>query len=181
MGQRAPNFDVVDIYGRHVSLIEYVGKRVLLSFYRAAVCPLCNVRTWHIMNRYHEWQRQGLEVVAFYESSPERSHEYLDRLHAPFPVVADLQRAVYAQYGMESSVFGAGWARLTRWGMYREAAQRGIGGNLIANVTRMDGKFGRLPADFILGPDLRILHAYYGRDAGDFMLLSEIEHYAGLR
>src|SRR5579884_987222 len=99
VGQQAPDFAVVDIYGRRISLRDYAGRKLLLSFHRAAVCPLCNIRTWHIIDRDPTYRRMGLEVVAFYESSPQRTHEYLDRLKAPFPVIADLERKVYDLYG----------------------------------------------------------------------------------
>jgi hypothetical protein len=39
----------------------------------------------------------------------------------------------------------------------------------------MDGKKVRMPAAFLLGPDLRIRSARFGRAPGDFMLHSELE------
>ena len=38
-GQQAPLFQTTDIYGRQVALAQYFGQKLLLSFYRAAVCP----------------------------------------------------------------------------------------------------------------------------------------------
>ena len=180
-GQQAPRFEAQDLFGRRVSLADYRGKTLLLSFYRAAVCPLCNMRTAQLVDRYPAYQRRGLSIIAFFESSPAYTHRYLDRLRVPFPVIADLECTVYALYGLESSWLGAAWARLFRGATYREAARRHIGGNIIENVFRMDGRFGRLPGDFLIGPDLRIRTAYYGRDAGDFMLLSELEYYLAAR
>ena len=43
-GQPAPLFEGYDLYERYVNLSHYAGRMVLVSFYRAAVCPLCNVR-----------------------------------------------------------------------------------------------------------------------------------------
>jgi len=180
-GQVAPSFQAIDIYGRRVALSHYRGTNLLLSFNRAAVCPLCNIRTWHLINRYVMYQRLGLHIIAFYESAPGRSHSYLDRLEAPFPIIADLERNIYSLYGLESSWLGAVKARLTRWGMYHEAASKRLGGNVLQNMYQMDGRFGRLPADFLVGPDLRIRLAHYGQDAGDFLLFSSIDKFAGAR
>jgi thioredoxin-dependent peroxiredoxin len=180
-GQQAPLFQATDIYGRQVALAQYFGQKLLLSFYRAAVCPLCNLHTWHTINRYVQYQRQGLWVIAFYESSTEHAHHYLDRLQAPFPVIADLERRVYDLYGLDSSFLGAVYARLFRPGDYRAAAQHHIGGNVVENLLHMDGKFGRLPAEFLVDSDLRIRRAHYGRDAGDFLLFSEIDAFAASR
>lgn len=164
-----------DIYGRRVALADYAGRKLLLSFYRAAVCPLCNIRTWHLIDRYPAYQRRGFDIIAFFESSPAATHRYLDQLRAPFPVIADLERSVYALYGLESSLLGAAYARLFRGSAYREAARRRVGGTFMQNLTQMDGTFGRLPAEFLIGRDGRIRTAYYGRDAGDFLLFSQID------
>jgi hypothetical protein len=165
-----------DFFGRRVVLSSYRGRSVLVSFYRAAVCPLCNLRLAHIIRRYPAYRNAGLDVITFLESSPTRAHEYLDRQRPPFPVIADRDRVVYAQYGLESSFFGAIWALLTRQPLYQEAARLKIGSaTLFENITRMDGRPGGLPGDFVVGPDGAIRFAYYGHDAGDFALFREIE------
>ncbi|HEX9035689.1 MAG TPA: peroxiredoxin-like family protein [Ktedonobacterales bacterium] len=174
-GQVAPDFDMLDIYGRRVRLGDYRGRSVLVTFNRAAVCPLCNLRVAHLIRRYPAYHRAGLDVIAFFESSPQRAHQYLDRQRAPFPIVADLGREVYSRYGLESSLFGALWALLTRRSMYREAARLNVGGGMVANLTAMDGRMGGLPGDFLVGPDGRTRLSYYGRDAGDFLLFRDLE------
>lgn len=175
VGQQAPLFDVTDLDGRRVNLADYRGTNVLLSFHRAAVCPLCNLRLWHLIDRAVSYRRQGLALIAFFESSPQLTREYVGRMHPPFPVVPDLERKVYGMYGLESSLLGVVRARIGRRADYREATARGLGARLAENLARMDGRFARMPADFLLGPDLRIRRAYYGRDSGDFLLFSEID------
>jgi peroxiredoxin len=177
-GQMAPIFSAVDLYGRHISLLDYANVRVLLSFFRAAVCPLCNLRLAQLIQRYPIYQRQGLYAIAFFESGPEYGHRYLDRQQAPFPLIAGLESDVYDQYGLESSFWSAVYARLTRGAQYRAAARLGVGGNPLQNMYQMDGRFGRLPADVLLDPGLIVRRAYYSRDPGDFMLFSELDAFA---
>lgn len=176
-GQTAPEFVVRDILGRTVALADYRGSNVLVTFNRAAVCPLCNVRTYHLIRRYPIYQRFGLGVIAFFESSPERAHSYLDRFRSPYPIVANLSHSVYDEYGLESSFLGGLRALFGRRSVYREAdtLRLGSGSNLVENILRMDGKMSRLPGDFLIGPDGRIKLAYYGHDAGDFLLFSDLE------
>lgn len=179
--QDAPDFEATDISGRRVSLADYRGRRLLLSFYRAAVCPLCNVRTWHLIDRAGFYHQRGVDIVVFFESPAAMTHRYVDRMHPSFPVVPDPERRVYMQYGLESSLWGAVRARLTRWGTYREAARKHIGGGLIRNVLEMGSALPSMPGDFLIGPDGRIDVAYYGRDAGDFLLFRELDHYLGMQ
>ncbi len=176
-GQLAPSFAMRDLYGRPTSLDAYRGQSVLISFNRAAVCPLCNVRTYHLIRRYPLYQRMGLNLIAFFESSPERAHDYLDRLQAPYPVVADRSHEVYDAYGLGASFLGAMWALLRRRDVYREASHLhlGAGMNLLENTLKMDGKLARLPGDFLIGPDGRVRLAHYGRDAGDFLMFRDLE------
>lgn len=176
-GQQAPIFTQRDMYERTVSLSQFRGRRILLSFYRGAVCPLCNLRLRYLIDRYDDYRHRGMEMIVFFESSPEMARRYLERQRPPFPIIPDLGRVVYSLYGLESSLFGAMKARLARGPAYREAARYHIGGNFWQNLFQMDGIFGRKPADFLLGPDLRIQSAYYGRDAGDFMSFKEIERF----
>lgn len=174
----APIFACDDAYGRSVNLTQYAGYNVLLSFYRAAVCPLCNLRFLHIADRYAEYSRQGLAVIAFFESSPETVRYYLDRHQPPFPVIADPSRTFYKLYGLESSPLGAMWGALRRGAQYREAKGRHAGGNSrFLDVFQMDGNPFRMPAEFMLRPDLSVGMTYYGRDAGDFMRLAVIDQY----
>ncbi|MFI5273850.1 MAG: redoxin domain-containing protein [Ktedonobacterales bacterium] len=177
-GQLAPQFEVRDIYGQRIRLADYAGSKVLLSFHRAAVCPLCTMRTYHMINRYPEYRRRGMAVISFWESSPEQAYRYLDQMHAPFPIIADRERAVYARYGLESSLFGTLWGRLTRGSVYREAAKLRLGAGTIKSALLSGRAFGRMPGDFLIGPDQRIIRVYYGHDAGDFMLFSEIDAFA---
>jgi peroxiredoxin len=174
-GRLAPIFTTVDLYGQRVSLLDYANVRVLLSFFRAAVCPLCNLRLAQLIQRYPLYQRQGLYAIAFFESGPEYGRHYLDRQQAPFPLIAGLESGIYDQYGLESSFWSAFYARLTRWSQYRDAARLGVGGNPFQNIYQMDGRFGRLPADVLLDPGLIVRRAYYARDPGDFMLFSELD------
>src|SRR5262250_2421482 len=102
VGQQAPHFEVFDIYGRLVAPTHYRGRKLLLSFYRGAVCPLCMVRLWHLSRRATAYRRWGLEIVAFFESSPAQTRRYLNWMRPPFPVVADLGRRVYMRYGLEA-------------------------------------------------------------------------------
>ena len=84
-GQLAPIFSVVDLYGRRISLLDYANVRVLISFFRAAVCPLCNLRLAQLIQRYSIYQQQGLYAIAFFDSGPEYGHHYLDRQQALHP------------------------------------------------------------------------------------------------
>lgn len=174
VGQPAPMFHAVDLYGRRLSLAQYAGTHVLLSFYRFAACPLCDLRMWHLIRRYGEFRQRGLDLIAFVESAPDKAHWYLDRLKAPFPIIPDPKGAVYSTYGLERTPFAVPRSLFGRQASLREASQLKLGS---WRIPDLDGPFGRLPADFVIGPDQRIEVAYYGRDSGDFLLFDDIDRF----
>jgi len=171
IGQMAPSFATHDLYGRPVALESYRGVYVLLSFYRFAVCPICNVRMYQLAQQAEAYQRRGLYFIACIESSPANAHFYLDRTNYPFPLIPNLGGSLYHTYGVGSSLFGVMKGMLTRRQSYREASRLNLGG---WNMRRMDGDIGRMPADFLIGPDGRIRLAYYGQDTGDFLKPEEL-------
>ena len=167
-GQPAEDFQVEDIFGRPVRLIDFKGRKLLLSFFRYASCPLCNLRVHNLIQQYEALQAKGLDVVAFFQSPPESIRQYVGRQDAPFPIVADPDRVVYARYGVESSwpKFFIGSLRLIT---VIKAALKGF------FPGKMEGSIPLVPADFLIGPDLTIAQVYYGRDISDHMPLEDIK------
>lgn len=170
-GAPANLFVTTDVMGKPVNLEDYRGKHTLLSFFRSAQCPLCSLRVHYLIDRYPALQQRGLAVLAIFETSRETTIKYVGEQHPPFPLVANPEKDLYRLYGTETSWWGMISAfLLTRRREYREAAKFGW-----TKIT--DGKLNQLPADFVLGPDLTIERAYYGRDIGDHLPFSELERY----
>ncbi len=177
VGQPAPRFVLPDLNGQPIDLRRYYGAHVLLSFNRAAVCPLCNIRTYLLSERYASYQAKGLYVLALFESSQELSRTFLPRLQAQFPMIPDLAGEAYNLYGLTTSWIGTARGTLRR-SVYREARRRGLGvWQLLRGFFAMDGRKFRMPADFVLGPDQTIRIAHYGQDAGDFLSFADLDDY----
>ncbi|HEX6123465.1 MAG TPA: redoxin domain-containing protein [Ktedonobacterales bacterium] len=170
-GERAIPFATRDIAGKPIQLEDYAGRKLLLSFNRLATCPLCNVRMYHLVQRYPQYRAQGLEIVLFTDSTPETTTRYLGPMAPPFPLIADPQRALYQLYGVESSKLRMPLT-IRRLPVYAEAAVRRL------LKPYRDGDITLLPADFLIGPDLVIQRAHYGRDYGDYLLFEVIDHFA---
>ena len=171
-GKAAVNFSSHDIGGRTISLTDYTDKYLLLSFYRFASCPFCNLRVHEMSQRYAELHARGLEMVAVFQSPADKILKYAGSVQRPFPIIADPDRRLYRAYGVETSWAGLARAVVTRFpDLLRAVFAEGFLPGTI------EGEIQRLPADFLIGPDSRVLHAYYGRDIGDHMPLQYIERY----
>ena len=158
--QTAPAFDLTDIYGKQVRLDDYRGKRVMLSFFRDAACPFCNLRVYELSHHYKDWQNQGLEIIAFFRSSPADIKHYVARHPRPFTIIGDEQLAIYSRYGVEHSLLGMVRGIMLRMPRMMRALFNGF-------IPRMRGDQTLVPADFLIDEQGQIRVVYYGRDIGD--------------
>lgn len=167
-GEMAPAFQITDVDGRSVNLEDFRGQKLLLSFFRYASCFFCNLRAHALIERYPSLHRQGLQVLAVFESPPDKIRQYVGKGHVPFPLLPDPRRDLYGPYGVEARS-GARLKAAWRLGDIWQGMQKG----LISGDT--DGEADQLPAEFLIGPDLRVVDLYYGQDAGDHMPMERIE------
>jgi len=168
-GQPASPFEVQDIFGRKISLPDFAGQKLMLSFFRYASCPLCNLRVHELILRYPAYRAGGLRVVAFFQSPPESIRKYVGRQDAPFPIIADPRRAVYRQYGVEASWLG--WLAAAWWWHPRM---------IVANLKgywpgKMEGSKALIPADFLINPDSTIHTAFYGATIADHLPWPQVD------
>ena len=167
---RAVPFSVETLEGKSISLEQFAGRPLLLMFFRYASCPMCNLRLRDFAKNYPRLHERGLEVVAFFHSPARSIRANAGKQHYPFHLVADPGFIIYRSYGVETSwlrfllsmalpSFYVDWIRAMRYGIW--------GG--------VDWQMGKMPADFLIGPDGRILKAHYGRDIGDHLPVLEVE------
>jgi len=168
-GEPAKPFEVTDIFGSRISLQDFEGQRLMLSFYRYASCPLCNLRVHQLVTRFDEFKSKHLTLLAFFQSPQASIAKYVGRQEVPFPIVADPERMVYRQYGVESSWAGFFIAGVTKLPRLIKASLKGF------FPGKMEGQTALVPADFLIGPDLKIEVAYYGNDIGDHLPMEAIE------
>ena len=168
--QTAVPFATTDIYDNPIALDDYRGKKLLLSFYRYASCPLCNLRIHHLVERYDALNTQGLNIVAFFQSPTEKIVQYVMGKHdIPFPIIADPEHNVYEQYGLEQSRWG--YVRGAVSSRMREAIRLGFMENDPDGVQTLH------PADFLIAADQTIHTAFYGRDISDHIPFEQIERF----
>ena len=171
-GEIAPDFQMTDLLGDMVSLNNFHGRWLLLSFYRYASCPLCNFRVHELSKLYAEWQTYGLDMVAVFQSPPEKLNTYVGNQHPPFPLIPDPQQILYRRYSVKHSWAGFLIAWVKRLPTISQAVfrQRYLPGTV-------EGGIHRIPADFLIRPDGHIAEAYYGRDIGDHMPIARIQQH----
>lgn len=166
---RAPEFATGDFLGSPVELQSLRGHRVMLSFYRYASCPLCNLRMRDLIRGYDMWAAQGLRMIAVFQSPASSIATYVGRHDAPFPIVADPGMQLYRRYGVEQR-----WTAMLTPAVLLNAVRAMKAGML---PGRVEGPVNRVPADFLIREDGVIDVAYYGSDVGDHLPLNQLERW----
>ncbi|QDZ13624.1 peroxiredoxin-like family protein [Humibacter ginsenosidimutans] len=151
---------------------------VHLQFRRFAGCPVCNLHLHQVGARLGELTDAGILEVAFFHSRPEVMRDFQGEL--PFDAVADPERIVYREFGVERITLGMAWRALVphvwttairslRWTQRR----RGLRGS----VGEGENVLG-LPAEFLIAPNGTVLTAHYGRSVDDHWSVDEILSHA---
>jgi len=169
LGAAAVPFTAQAIDGTTVSLSQFAGNPVLLMFFRYASCPMCNLRLHDLAKEYAALRDRGVALVAFFHSSTRAIRAHAGGRQYPFPLVADPEYRVYQKYGVETS-----WPRLllstVKPGFYVSffrSLLHGFWGGVALQMAKM-------PADFLIGPDGRVVAAHYGRDIGDHLTVAQL-------
>jgi peroxiredoxin len=165
-GDPAPNFTLRALDGSAYSLGSRRGGKTLLAFFRHAGCPFCNFRLHQLIQAYPDLQAVGVEVVGVFGSPLETLRERAGRQRPNFPVLADPDDTVHNLYGTGNSLLGLLDPR--GLGAYLRGLALGIPHGSV------DGELLRMPAEFLIDEDLKVVRAHYGAHGGDRLSLQEV-------
>ena len=147
---------------------------VHLQFRRFAGCPVCNLHL-HSFGRQHlEIAAAGICEVIVFHSNVEDLRPYSADL--PFAVIADPDKRLYLEFGVESSpralLDPRAWPSILR-GIIHSFVSIVRDKQPIPSLTPEGGRFG-LPADFLIAIDGRVLARKYGIHADDQWSVEEV-------
>lgn len=175
-GERARAFRTMDIAGHVVDLAGYPGRHILLSFFRFASCPYCNLRVHGMIERYAAYRDAGMAMIAVFESPRETMLRYVaGRMEAPFPLISDPEDRLYRLYGLEKSWGKFAMAYFNPRTAAKSARDAAAGFGKGFWPGKIDAAPHRMPADFLIGPDLTVRKAWYGTYPGDHLPFEMID------
>ena len=148
------------------------GKRFMVSFFRFAACPFCNLRVHELVTRFDELGSH-FTAVAVFDSPLANLQRFASRHRAPFPILADPANVYYRAFAIERSISGMLKAALLRSPSVLRAVffKRYL-------PTSFQGHPATLPADFLVDEQGIIRRAYYGRDIGDHLPFEQVKAFA---
>ncbi len=102
VGGPAPAFTLNDLEGHPVSLVDYQGKVVLLTFW-ATWCEPCKKEMPEIQKAHEQHKDHGFVVLAVnFGEKPEKAKEFVNQMALTFPIILDRKVEVASRYGVVS-------------------------------------------------------------------------------
>jgi len=101
VGDRAADFGPPNAYGRRIRLADQLERGpVVLTFYRGAWCPYCNLQLRGLQQALPEIEALGASLLAVSPQLPDGSRALIDEDALTFEVLSDLNSTVAAAYGI---------------------------------------------------------------------------------
>jgi len=95
----APDFNLKNAFGKNVRLSDLLKNGpVILSFYRGAWCPFCNLQLHTLHKSLNTFKKYGAQLVLVTPQKPDNSREQLKKDQFEFEVLSDLDSEVMKQY-----------------------------------------------------------------------------------
>ncbi|MGE9297106.1 MAG: peroxiredoxin-like family protein [Puniceicoccales bacterium] len=164
VGEVIPKREIVSIAS---GVIDLPASDALthLQFRRYAGCPICNLHLMSFVKRHDELKQLGVREVAVFHSPKDEMLK--EQFEAPFAFIADPERKLYRDFGVEPSV----WSILNP-GAWASGVQ-GLLKHGVQISTNTEAVLG-LPADFLIKPDGTIAALKYGTHADDQWSFEEV-------
>lgn len=170
-GQKVKNINLPAIDGSTFDLESIKGKKILLSFFRFASCPFCNLRLHELVKHYDEFG-EDFSIVAIFDSPLANLVQHAEGHHAPFPILADESNSCYREYGVEHSIVGMLKGMIFRMPTLLKGMLKGY------IPLKIKGRMTTMPADFLVDSEGIIRTAYYGKDEGDHLSFDIIKKFS---
>jgi peroxiredoxin len=105
VGQLAPDFSLPNALGREVRLSDALARGpFVLTFYRGAWCPYCNLELHTLQSALPELREHGARLIAITPQKPDWSRRQIEKEDFGFQILSDLDSSVSTAYGLHFEV-----------------------------------------------------------------------------
>lgn len=89
LGEKAPNFQLMDHNGKMVSLADYKGKYVVIYFYPKDMTPGCTTEACDFRDQHKRFKDLGAVIIGVSPDSAERHVKFIEKHGLPFTLIVD--------------------------------------------------------------------------------------------
>jgi len=108
IGDRMPDFEVVDQDGRKVSSRDLIGKRTIIYFYPKDNTSGCTAEACNLRDNHAALVAQGYNVIGVSKDSAASHRKFADKYELPFTLLSDTSTLMLQAFGAwgEKKMYG---------------------------------------------------------------------------
>ena len=108
VGDKMPDFEVVDQDGNKVSSNDLVGKRNIIYFYPKDNTSGCTAEACNLRDNYAALAAQGYNVIGVSKDSAASHRKFADKYDLPFTLLSDTSTQMLQDFGAwgEKKMYG---------------------------------------------------------------------------
>ena len=100
IGNKAPEFTLLDKDGREVSLSSFLGKKIVLYFYPKDNTPGCSRQACAFAGAYEEFKKKDIVVIGISRDSVASHVKFAEKYNLPFILLSDPDLIAINAYGV---------------------------------------------------------------------------------
>ena len=137
VGDKMPEFSVVDETGKQVTDKDLHGKKTVIYFYPKDSTPGCTAEACNLRDNYHAFLAQGYQVFGVSKDSQASHVKFKAKYDLPFPLLSDPSTEMLQAFGAwgEKRLYGK-----TSFGTLRKTFIFDESGILIRIIDKVDTK-----------------------------------------
>ena len=108
IGDKMPDFEVVDQDGKAVSSKDLIGKKTIIYFYPKDNTSGCTAEACSLRDNYQALMARGYNVVGVSKDSAASHRKFADKYDLPFTLLADTSTQMLQNFGAwgEKKMYG---------------------------------------------------------------------------
>lgn len=99
IGDKMPEFEVVDQDGNVVSSKDFIGKKTIVYFYPKDNTPGCTAEACNLRDNYEALKAQGYNVVGVSKDNAASHRKFIDKFDLPFTLLSDKSTQMLQDFG----------------------------------------------------------------------------------
>ena len=116
IGDKMPDFEVMDQNGKVVSSKELLGKKIIIYFYPKDNTSGCTAEACNLRDNYQAMVAKGYNVIGVSKDSVKSHKSFADKYELPFTLLADTSTEMIQSFGVwsEKSMYGRKYMGIMR-------------------------------------------------------------------
>ena len=108
IGDKMPEFEVMDQNGNMISSKDFIGKKTIIYFYPKDNTSGCTQEACNLRDNYEAMTAKGYNVVGVSKDSVKSHKNFAEKYNLPFTLLADTSTEVIQAFGAwgEKSLYG---------------------------------------------------------------------------